>query len=142
MRHVATCLPDATTLVGLLLPSPNEQMIPQLFGVGPTPSLPLVLMLLAAKPKDVLLEFWGAFSKRTENESDGRRKVAGKGVTEALAMGYDEAEPGRCTAWSSSVKASCCWDTLISYVRNVCALEDKNSEPRIKLGHWISQGFA
>ncbi len=102
-------------------------MIPQLFDVGPTPSLPLVLMLLAAKPKDVLLEVCGAFSKRTEKESDGGRKVAGKGVTEALAMGYDETDPGRVTAWSSSVKASCCCETLISCVRNVCALEDKTA---------------
>jgi hypothetical protein len=70
IRHVATCLPDAITLVAVLLPLPYEQMTPQLLAVPPTPSLPLVLMLRAARPNDVLLELLGARSRTTEKERD------------------------------------------------------------------------
>ena len=84
--HVATCLPLATTLVGALA-LPNEQMTPQVFDVGPIPSLPSSRMLFAATPNDVLLLTLGARSKQTENERGWPGLNPGPLVIGALAKG-------------------------------------------------------
>jgi hypothetical protein len=61
--------------------------MPQVLGVGPTPSLPCMLTLLAATPNDVLLLLLGARSRHTVNEWGEAGMNFGPLVIGALAIG-------------------------------------------------------
>ena len=94
------------------------QMTPQESAVGPTPSLPSARTLFAAMPNEVLLELLGARSMHTEKERCWRGVNPGPLVIGALAMGYDDTDPGRVALWSPSAKARLLLDMLIQTCQN------------------------
>ena len=116
------------------------QMTPQESAVGPTPSLPSVRTLFAAIPNEVLLELLGARSMHTENERCWRGLNPGPRVIGALAMGYDDTDPGRVTLWSPSAKARLPLDMLIQRRQKMHVIHTFGKErikrlPGIELGH-------